>query len=163
VLHTPAKLLILLSRNWVMQQLQKRKRSPTMNMWIVNHYAEAPDGQATRSYDLSKQMAERGHRVTIFAAGFSHYSFREERVRPGRNWEEEEWNGVRFLWLRTPSYRRNDWRRVANMMAFAWRAFRLGVKREDRPDAIIGVSVHPLAALSAWAISVVKRSRFFFE
>jgi len=134
-----------------------------MNIWIVNHYADAPDGQATRSYDLSKQMAERGHRVTIFAAGFSHYSFREERVRPGRSWQEENWNGVRFLWLRTPPYRRNDWRRVANMIAFAWRAFRLGVKREDRPDAIIGVSVHPLAALSAWAIAVVKRSRFFFE
>ncbi len=40
-----------------------------MNIWILNHYADTPDGQATRTYDLSKQLVERGHRVTILAAG----------------------------------------------------------------------------------------------
>jgi glycosyltransferase involved in cell wall biosynthesis len=134
-----------------------------MNIWILNHYADTPDRQATRTYDLSKQLVERGHQVTIFAAGFSHYSFREERIRSGETWREEDWNGVRFLWLKTPPYRKNDRRRVANMVTFAWRAFWLGLKRKDKPDAIIGVSVHPLAALSAWALSVAKRSRFFFE
>ena len=134
-----------------------------MNVWIFNHYADAPDGQATRSYDLSKQMVERGHRVTIFAAGFSHYSFQEERIRSGEAWREEDWNGVRFVWLKTFPYQKNDWRRVVNMTSYAWRALWLGAKLPERPDAIIGVSVHPLAALSAWALSVMKKSRFFFE
>lgn len=134
-----------------------------MNIWILNHYADTPDRQATRTYDLSKQLVERGHRATIFAAGFSHYSFREERIRSGETWREQDWNGVRFVWLKTAPYRKNDWRRVANMITFAWRAFRLGLKLKDKPDAIIGVSVHPLAALSAWALAVAKRSRFFFE
>ncbi len=134
-----------------------------MNIWILNHYADTPDRQATRSYDLSKQMVERGHRLTIFAAGFSHYSFREERIRSGEAWREEDWNGVRFVWLKTFPYRKNDWRRVVNMTSYAWRALWLGAKLRERPDAIIGVSVHPLAALSAWALSVMKKSRFFFE
>src|SRR5262249_37430283 len=73
-----------------------------MNIWILNHHADAPDRQATRSYDLSRQLVGRGHRVTIFAAGFSHYSFSEERIRDGEAWREETWNGVRFLWLKTP-------------------------------------------------------------
>src|SRR6266705_6318706 len=134
-----------------------------MNVWIFNHYADTPDRQATRSYDLSKQLVERGHLVTIFAAGFSHYSFREERIRSGESWQEENCNGVRFIWVRTFPYKRTDWRRVLNMLSYAWRALWLGLKLDESPDVIIGVSVHPLAALSAWTLSVVKKSYFFFE
>lgn len=134
-----------------------------MNIWIVNHYADTPDGQATRSYDLSKKLVERGHRVTIFAAGFSHYKFEEEHIRPGESWREKDCNGVRFIWLKTFPYRKNDWRRILNMVGFALRAFWLCAKLPEKPDAVIGVSVHPLAALAGWAASVVRRSRFFIE
>ncbi len=134
-----------------------------MNIWTLNHYADTPDRQATRSYDLGKQLVERGHRVTIFAAGFSHYSFREERIRPGETWREEDCNGVRFVWLKTFPYRANDWRRVLNMFSYAWRAFWLGRKRAEKPDAIIGVSVHPLAALAAYLVARTRGARFFFE
>lgn len=134
-----------------------------MNLWILNHYADAPDRQSTRTYDLSKQLVDRGHRVTIFAAGFSHYTFREDRVHSNQSCREENWNGVRFFWLRTFPYKNNSWRRVLNMVTYAWRAFCLGLKLRERPDAIIGVSVHPLAALCAWMISFFKNSRFYFE
>jgi len=134
-----------------------------MNIWILNHYADPPDRQSTRSYDLSKELVDRGHQVTIFAAGFSHYSFREERVRPGEAGREEDWNGVRFLWAKTTPYTKNDWRRVCNMISYSWRAFWQGLRMGERPDVISGVSVHPLAALSAWMLSVMKGSRFYFE
>ncbi len=134
-----------------------------MNIWIFNHYADPPDGQSTRSYDLSKQLVDQGHQATIFAAGFSHYSFREERLRPGEAWREENWNGVRFLWVTTTPYRENDWRRACNMISYAWRAFWLGLRLREKPDVISGVSVHPLAALSAWMLSVMKGSRFYVE
>jgi glycosyltransferase involved in cell wall biosynthesis len=134
-----------------------------MNIWILNHYADAPDRQATRSYDLSRKLVERGHTVTIFAAGFSHYSFTEERTRPGERFSEEYWNGVRFLWLRTPAYKGNSWRRIWNMVSFSWHAYWLGNRLPETPDCVIGVSVHPLAAFSAWALSVTKKARFFFE
>ncbi len=134
-----------------------------MNLWIINHYADSPDRQATRSYDLSKQLVDRGHHVTIFASGFSHYSFREERIRTGEHWRPEDWNGVRFLWLKTYPYRENNARRILNMFSFAWRAFWLGLKLPEKPEAIIGVSVHPLAAFSGWCLSQVKRARYFIE
>jgi glycosyltransferase involved in cell wall biosynthesis len=134
-----------------------------MNIWVVNHYADAPDRQSTRSYDLAKKLVERGHQVTIFSAGFSHYSFEEERVRGDENWVTEDWNGVRFIWLRTFPYRKNDWRRIVNMASFCWRAFWAGCKLQDKPDVVSGVSVHPFAALTGWFLSVVKGSRFFVE
>jgi len=81
-----------------------------MNIWVINHYADSPDRQSTRSYDLAKKLVEHGHKVTIFSAGFSHYSFKEERIRGHESWVAEDWNGVRFIWLRTFPYRNNDWR-----------------------------------------------------
>ena len=134
-----------------------------MNIWIINHYADTPDRPATRTFDLSRQLVQRGHRVTIFAAGFSHYSLKEERIQGGETQREENWNGVKFVWLKTFPYRQNGWRRLANIASFAWRVFRAGRRTSETPDAIIGVTVHPLAALSAYFLSVAKKSRFFFE
>jgi glycosyltransferase involved in cell wall biosynthesis len=134
-----------------------------MNIWIVNHYADTPDRPATRTFDLSRQLVRRGHRVTIFAAGFSHYSFKEERIRAGETQREEDWSGVKFIWLKTFPYHANGWRRLANIASFAWRALQAGRKSSEKPDAIIGVTVHPLAALSAYLLSLAKSARFFFE
>ena len=134
-----------------------------MNIWIINHYADSPDRQSTRSYDLAKKLVERGHKVTIFSAGFSHYSFKEERIKNGESFVEEDWNGVRFFWLKTFPYRRNDLRRIFNMIGFSWRAYWLGRKLREKPDVISGVSVHPLAALVGWFLSVSKGSRFCIE
>jgi glycosyltransferase involved in cell wall biosynthesis len=134
-----------------------------MNVWIINHYADTPDRPATRTFDLSRQLVQRGHSVTIFAAGFSHYSFKEERIRPGEVAREENWAGVRFVWLKTFPYRENGWRRMLNMATFAWRAFWCAMRLREKPDVIIGVTVHPLAALCGYAVSVARRARFFFE
>ena len=101
--------------------------------------------------------------MTIFAAGFNHYSRKEERIRSGEKYCEENVNGVRFIWLKTFPYQGNDWRRVVNMMSYSWRAFRIGSRFAHSPDAIIGVSVHPLAAFAASLLARKKRSRFFFE
>jgi len=134
-----------------------------MNIWILNHYAETPDGQATRSFDLAKELVRRGHRVTIFAAGFSHYKFQEEHLRAGESWREEDVEGVRFVWLKTLPYRKNDLRRMLNMLSYAGRALWVCCRRREAPDVIIGVSVHPFAALAGWAVSVARGSRFFVE
>ncbi|MFZ3199736.1 MAG: glycosyltransferase family 4 protein [Candidatus Acidiferrales bacterium] len=134
-----------------------------MNIWILNHYADTPDRQTTRSYDLGKQLVARGHAVTVFAAGFNHYSRKEERIRPGETHREEDCNGVRFIWLKTFPYQGNDWRRILNMVSYSWQAFRIGSRLAEAPDTIIGVSVHPLAGLAASLLARKKRSRFFFE
>lgn len=134
-----------------------------MNVWILNHYAEPPQRQATRSYDLGRELVRRGHRVTVFASSFSYYRFEEEHLAPGETHREETIDGVRFFWLRTTPYRSNNWRRVLNMVTYARRAGRVGRALDERPDAIIGVSVHPLAALAAYRLARRKGARFFFE
>jgi hypothetical protein len=62
-----------------------------MNIYILNHCADNPDRQTTRSYDLGKRLVERGYTATIFTAGFNHYFFKEDRIRSGEaRWKENE-------------------------------------------------------------------------
>jgi glycosyltransferase involved in cell wall biosynthesis len=75
----------------------------------------------------------------------------------------EDVNGVKFVWIKTPAYCRNDWRRVVNMLSYGWRSFRIAAQLKEKPDAIIGVTNHPIGALSGYCVSAVKRCRFFFE
>ena len=134
-----------------------------MNIWILNHYADTPNEQATRSYDLGKQLVKRGHRVTVFASSFSHYRFREERLQHGETLKDEVYEGMRFIWVRTSPYNGNTWRRAVNMLSYSWRAFWIGACLEAKPDVIIGTCVHPFAPLSAHLLSVLKGCRFFYE
>jgi len=109
----------------------------SMNLWILN--------------------------VTIFASSFSHYSFKEMHLQPGENVRIQDVDGVKFIWLRTVPYVGNDWRRVLNMVSYAWRAFCVGLRLDEKPDVIIGTSVHLLAPFAAYVLSRFKGSRFFFE
>lgn len=135
-----------------------------MNIWILNHYAGTPETTpATRPFDISRELVKRGHRLTIFASSFSEYSLKEERLGPGEQCKDEDCDGVHFIWIKTFPYRRNDWRRVLNMVSYAWRVFWIGIRLDKKPDVIIGTCVHPLAVLAAYILSRLKKSRFFFE
>jgi len=134
-----------------------------MNLWIFCHYAMTPDLPYTGHYDLARGLVRKGHTATIFASSFNHYKFKELRLQPGEKWRSEELNGVRFIWIKTPPYSRNNWRRILNMLTYGWRAFWVARGRKERPDVVIGVTVHPIAALSAYCVSFVKRTRFVFE
>jgi glycosyltransferase involved in cell wall biosynthesis len=134
-----------------------------MRIWIVNHYADPPDGLATRTFDLARRMVQKGNPTTIFVCAFSHYHLKRVRELGWRLWRDEDIEGVRYVWIAAPAYHRNDWRRVLNMLAFSTLAFVAGSLRRERPQVVVGVSVHPLAALSGYFLALTKGARFFFE
>jgi glycosyltransferase involved in cell wall biosynthesis len=104
----------------------------------------------------------RGHKVTIFAAGLSHATGREERVAAGRLYRSEWFDGVRFIWLRTVPYRGNTLRRQVNMLTFLI-VFLVVQTRYGAPNTIIGSTVHPFAAFGAWVVAKLRGARFMFE
>lgn len=118
---------------------------------------------ATRHFDIARHLVRQGHAVTIFASAFGHYVHREIRAVGAGLARDEVIDGVRFVWIRTVPYRRNDLRRVLNMLSFAALACVLGLLRRPRPHVVVGVSVHPLAALSAWILATIRGARFTFE
>ncbi|MEM1589754.1 MAG: glycosyltransferase family 4 protein, partial [Candidatus Bathyarchaeia archaeon] len=131
-----------------------------MNIWIFNHYAIPPDlPGSTRHYDLGRELVQRGHQVVIIATSFHHYMHKETRLRPGEMWKVEDIDGVKFVWLRTPPYQCNDWRRLWNMVAFALRAWWLGrrlakvVPGIGKADVLIGYSPHLLTPLTTYWVA----------
>jgi len=134
-----------------------------VNVWILNHYAATPAEQATRDYDLGRELVAKGHTVTIVASSFSHYRFAETRLAPGQAWKSEIHDGVRFVWVRTSSYTKSDWRRAVNMLSYAWRAFRRGLTLPGRPDVVIGTCPHPFAPLAAYVLARLRRARFVYD
>ena len=143
--------------------LEENHAGDRMNIWILNHYAGTATSTSTRHYDLGKELAQKGHAVTIFASGFNHHKFVEERFSRGERWKTENQSGVRFIWIKTAPYKGNGWRRVVNVLSYAWRVIWIGRRIKEKPDVIIGSCVHPFAVLSAYILSIIKKSRFFFE
>lgn len=128
-----------------------------MNIWIFNQYAVTPDlPGGTRHYDLGQELARRGHHVVIIATSFHHHMHKETRLKPGERLKIEDVNGVKFVWLRTPPYWRNDWRRVWNMLVFALRAWWLGRRlfyEVGKTDVVIGSSPPLFVPLAVYWIA----------
>ncbi len=134
-----------------------------MKIWIFNHYASPPDRPAgTRHYEFGRVLASQGHDITIFASSFCHFSRREERVSPGERLRVQLIDGVRFVWVRTPPYSGNDLHRVRNMISYA-KGVMLAQRRFQRPDVIVGSSVHLAAVGAAFLTGQIRRASFVFE
>lgn len=132
-------------------------------LWIFNHHAAAPDqGAGTRHFDLGRELARRGWEVTIFAAGFNHFTGREERLSGWQVSRTQDWDGVQFVWLRTFPYQGNDFRRVLGMISYFWMAL-IVQTRHRAPTHVIGSTVHPLAAAVANLIARLRGAKYFFE
>lgn len=133
-------------------------------IWIINQYAITPDlPGGTRHYDFGCELVKKGYQVRIFACDVNLALRCHTKLKGNEMWREEEVNGVRFVWVRSATYQRNDWRRVWNMLSFSLNVYRVGVALKERPRAIIGSSPHPFAAFAAWAISRQKHSEFILE
>ncbi|WP_416145271.1 hypothetical protein [Planococcus koreensis] len=98
-----------------------------MNIWIFNHYATGLNSSGgTRHFDLAKQLVRKGHSVTIFASSFSHYTLKDEHLANSKtDYKEEVYEGVRFLWIKTVSYKSNNHKRVLNMLSYTTKAMKV--------------------------------------
>ena len=141
-----------------------------MNIWIFNHYAFTPDQPGgTRHFDLGKELVKRGYRVTIFASSFHHQLHKETRLQKGELWKVEDVDGIKFVWIKTFQYKRNNWKRILSMMSYMIKSYLLGrrIARLNpnimKPNVIIGSSVHLLAVLSAYYIAKYYKAKFIME
>ena len=136
-----------------------------MNIWIFNHYAVGPGSiGGTRHFDLAKKLVERGHQVTIFASSFNHQLLKEDHLSNTNSlYKETFYEGVKFIWIKTIGYSKNDHKRVLNMLSYSKRALSIAKKINDRPDVVIGSLVHPLAAYVGYLVAKKYKSIFYFE
>lgn len=133
--------------------------------WVVNHHAVIPskDGSAARHLHLARQLKKHGWETSLIVASTRHPSGEQTLNGLFRTRSTLE-DGVPVLAIRSKSYTAGMYARVIGMVSFA---LNLSLPRAtaslERPDVVIGSTVHPLAA---WAGSILaKRNKvpFVFE
>ena len=136
-----------------------------MKLLWVNHFAVVPgEGGGTRHFEMSRELVERGWDVTV-AASDVHLATRTYTRRDGagdRRVIQEDLDGVRFRYLWSAPYERNDWRRAWNWLSFSRELLRW-TPDAGRPDVVIGSSPHLFAALAAWRRARQWGVPFVFE
>lgn len=147
-----------------MRVSQQRHSCPVRHVWIFNQYAQTPEdrGGLTRHYSLARHLGRHGWRATVITSSTEHPSGRQ---RPGSTEARtDDVDGVPFLRLRVPAYQGNGADRIRNMLAYGWRALvSPAIAALDPPDAIVGSSPHPAAALAGAWLARRKRVPFIYE
>ncbi len=133
-------------------------------VWILNHYAQEPGGAGgTRHYSLARHLLAHGWAATVVAASVELNTGRQ-RLDAGERRRLANFDGVPFLWVRTPQYEGNGGARMKNMLAFALEVLRPVTTRGLLPpDTVIGSSVHPFAAWAGAILARRCRVPFIFE
>ncbi len=135
-----------------------------MNILYIDHYAGSPVlGMEYRPYYMARQWVRAGHRVRIVAASHAHTRLRQPRVKGMI--DRQGFDGIEYIFLRTPGYVRNGWGRVANILSFVAQLYlrRGDVTQNFRPDLVIASSTHPFDMGPAQMIAKQYGARLVYE
>ncbi|MFJ7970215.1 glycosyltransferase family 4 protein [Psychrobacillus sp. NPDC096389] len=136
-----------------------------MIIWILNHYAISPNSiGGTRHFDLAYELVKSGHKVRIFSSSFNHFEKKETVKYTSDFYKEEVIEQVDFTWIKTPSYI-GSLKRVINIAVFSMRLSKVlnDYLKIEKPDVIIGSSVHPLTPIIGFKKAQKNNSLFYFE
>ena len=110
-------------------------------IFIFNQFAISPDMPGgTRHYDFGKELAKRGYEVYIFASDYSYQTLKYLKLKNNENYIIENINGVNFVWVKTLAYKKNNYKRIINQIAFSINAIKTASNIKLKPDFIIGSS-----------------------
>ncbi|MCQ4764482.1 glycosyltransferase family 4 protein [Cloacibacillus evryensis] len=135
-----------------------------MKILLINHYAGSIyHGMEFRPYYLSKEWVKMGHEVVIVAASFSH--LRQKNIEMTAEIKEENIDGIRYIWLKTPEYNGNGFGRIRNMLTFIRKLYSYlpKITADFIPDAVIASSTYPLDSYPARWIAQKHGAKFVFE
>ena len=150
-------------------RVEEESKTMSKSIWILNHYAVTPDMPGgTRHFDFAKELNKRGYDVTIFTSSFHYQKLKELKLSHDQLYRIERVDGIRFIWVKTFPYAGNNWRRFVNMLSYMYRVYNVakllaGRGDLDKPDVIIGSTVHLFAVFAAYRLSRYFQSRFIME
>jgi glycosyltransferase involved in cell wall biosynthesis len=135
-----------------------------MNIVLVNHYAGSPQhGMEYRPFYMAREWIRMGHAVTLIAASQSHLRMNQPVMV--ESIEMESFDGVDFIWLKTPRYVGNGVGRVANILAFVLRLMARAkyFSKLLKPDVVIASSTYPLDIYPSRRIATMSGAKLVFE
>lgn len=134
-----------------------------MKILLINHYAGSKEyGMEYRAYYLAKEWVKLGHQVTIVAATFSHLRLKNPILQ--KDYQSEIIEGIRYIWLKTPSYE-GSLKRILNMGTFVYKLYKYAkrLSRDVQPDLVIAASCYPLDNYPAYKIAKMSGAKYTYE
>lgn len=117
-------------------------------IWILNHYAtDTFFDHGGRHYELAKRLIGAEYSIRVFCASTVHNTMRN-LISDSQNYIEDTCDGIPYVFIRARNYTGNGKKRILNMLDY-YKGMMRCAKHFERPDIIIGSSVHPLAVLAA--------------
>lgn len=135
-----------------------------MNILLINHYAGSPQmGMEYRPYYLAKEWIKKGHNVTILLANQSH--IRQYNPELPHDFFEENIDGIKYIWVKTPKYTGNGVARVKNIFAFSLKIYRKAnyLATLTKPNVVIASSTYPSDNYAAHKIAKIAKAKHAFE
>ncbi len=131
-------------------------------IWVINFFAGTPDsGWGERHFFLAKKWIELGYDVEIISSSYNHM-FKNLPEEKGE-FTRESYDGIPFIWVKTPKYHSESLKRFWSMLVFTWKVLKLAKMIDNKPDTII-VSSMPLFPI--WTGIRLKRkwkAKLIFE
>lgn len=135
-----------------------------MNILYIDHYAGSPVlGMEYRPYYLARQWVREGHRVRIISASHAHTRIRQPRVR--EMIDRQGFDGIEYIFFKTPAYSGNGWGRIFNILAFVAQLY-LRVRQiclDFKPDIVIASSSYPFDMGPAQMIARHHKAKLVYE
>jgi len=134
-----------------------------MHILLIHQAFVSPhDSGGTRHFEFARRLVQRGHRVTIVASKLNYQTGKKvhSNCGPGR---PEEWDGVRVVRAYTlPALHRSFLWRIASFLTFMVSSFLASLWIRN-VDVVWGTSPPMFQALTAWAVSKLRRRPFLLE
>ena len=119
-------------------------------------------GQGGRHRHLARELAARGHKVSLIAARWTHYV--SDAHDADAALEVEDFEGFRFVRIPVPRYSgAHDKRRIFNWFLFSRRLRRVPALLNEKPDVILYSSPSPVGFLGAERLARRSGARLVFE
>ena len=134
-----------------------------MNILYIEHYVGSPYyGMEYRPYYLAREWVKQGHQVTILGASFSHLRQHNPEVRT--DFQEENIDGIKFVWFKTPEYG-GSIARIRNIMSFVWKLRKNTIKiaKLYKPKVVIASSTYTLDNIPAHIIAKKAKAKYVYE
>jgi glycosyltransferase involved in cell wall biosynthesis len=131
-------------------------------IWVLNYFAGTPlSGWGERHFYFAKYWKKKGYKVIIFSSSFNHMFSNIPTVK--KKFTREIYEGIEFVWVKTPVYNPKSIMRFWSQMVFAWRVRNLSSSVFGIPDTIIVSSMPIFSIWSGVLLKKIYNSKLLFE
>lgn len=123
-----------------------------MIIWLINQYNSLPEhGHLNRNYNLAKALVALDHQPVVMS-GSSPHNTETQLINGSDKFIVNNAYGFPYIYIKTEVYGHSKKRQIIEMFRF-YKNVHNTIKHLQKPDVIVGSSMHPLVALLAIRLS----------